>query len=332
MSGRVIIIGAFFMALAGAALGIMLFNPGSGTEATVQIITVEVRVTNTPDPNATIPVIIVTATPDRDQVTVPTSLAQAVSGVTVIAPTIDSTQLAANPALSETQLAVPQNCVLYTVAAGDTPFGIAQEFDANPFDLLAANGLTEENSTGLQIGDVLIVPLEGCPLHQLPNYQPQSQIVTVPTANPIATGSVTAISGTPAAGATTSGSTTSVAGATLTLAPTAVNAQLTIARVENAGDVTAEGIVILNSGNTVNMTGWTLTNSKGQTYTFTQYILFSKAFVTVYTRIGQNTPAALYWGRDTAVWSDAGDVATLTDAQGKVQATVRLSTLIELDS
>jgi hypothetical protein len=335
MSGRVVIIGAFFMALAGAILGILLFgnNNPSGTE-TVQVVTIEVVITATPDPNATIPVIIITATPDRTQLAIPTNLAQAVDGVTVIAPTIDATQLAANPALAETQLSLPQNCIPHTVASGDTPFGIAVQYDADPFLLLEANGLTEESSTGLQIGDVLIVPLAGCPLEELPAYQPASQIVSEATTSsedlltPSEGTEEVEVSGT--AVASTGG--TPVAGATITLAPTATDAQVEISSVERPGDVTAEGIVVRNTGNTVNMTGWTLSDSNGNVYTFREYILFSNAFVTIYTRVGQNTPAALYWGQTNAIWGDSGDVATLSDAQGRVQATIRLSTLIDLGS
>lgn len=334
MSGRVVIIGAFFMALAGAILGILLFgNNGGDTSGMVQIVTVQVIVTATPDPNSTSTVLIITATPDRAQVLVPTGLAEAADGLTIIAPTIDATQLAANPNLAETQLSLPQNCIPHTVASGDTPFAIAVQYDADPFLLLEANGLTEESSTGLQIGDVLIVPLEGCPLDQLPDYQPASQIVSEPTTS--AEDLITPVEGTEEVTAEANSTPTSgtpVASATITLAPTAANAQVEISSVERAGDVTAEGIVVRNTGNTVNMTGWTLTDSNGNTYTFREYILFSNAFVTIYTRVGQNTPAALYWGETNAIWGDSGDVATLEDAQGRVQATIRLSTLIDLGS
>jgi hypothetical protein len=336
MSGRVIIIGAFLMALAGTLIGIALFgNRGAAPEGQVQIVTVPVIITATPDPNATIPVIIITATLDRTQVAVPTGIAASVDGLTVIAPTIDATQLAANPGLQETQISLPQNCILHTVAAGDSPFGIAAQYGANGFDVLAANGLTEQTSTLLQIGDVLIVPLEGCPLDQLPSYQPQSIVVRQPTA----AGGATATAGatlTPAAGTTQDAAQNATAegtagpAPTITLAPTAANAQVIIERVVRPGDVTAEGVVIRNPGSTVIMTGWSLRDAEGNAYTFGEYILFSNSSVTVYTRAGQNTPAALYWGRDTAVWGEQGDVVTLADAQSRVQATARLSSLIDL--
>lgn len=326
MSGRAIIIGAFLMALAGTGLAIMLFgNPSEGANAQVRIVTVEVLITSTPDPNATVPVVIITATPDRTQVAVPDTVAQAANQTPVTGPTIDATELAANPATGGSpQLNLPQNCILHTIAAGDTPFGIAQQYGANGFTIMQVNNLDDRSATRLQIGDVLIVPLEGCPLDQLPNYRPQSQIVSADITTPqaAATGAEATEEASPAG--------TPAPNATITLAPTAANAQVVISSINRAGDITAEGITIRNTGATVNLTGWTLRDAEGNTYTFREFILFSNAEVTVFTRAGQNTPVALYWGRDTAVWGDPGDVAILRDARDNVQANTRVSTLIEL--
>lgn len=332
MSRLAIFAGAFLMALAGAAVGIMLFNTQSIQPAgQVSIVTVPVIITATPDPNATIPVIIITATVNRTQIAVPGSVAQAVDGITVIAPTLDATLLAANPSLAETQISLPANCILHTIASGDSPFGIAEQYAANGFDVLAANGLTEETSTLLQIGDVLIVPLADCPLDQLPSYLPQSLIVAGISGD--AEPQATVSEGTPQPTSVTATNAPLVPGgptATITLAPTATNAKVTITGVEKAGDVTAEGVSIRNTGSTVNMTGWRLTDANGQTYTFKEYILFSNASVTVFTRVGQDTPIALYWGQDEPIWGDAGDVVTLSDAQGNVQATTRLAGITNL--
>jgi hypothetical protein len=323
MSGRAIIIGAFLMALAGTGLAIMLFgSPTEGANAQVRIVTVEVLITATPDPNATIPVLIVTATPDRTQVAVPGVVERAANATPVTGPTLNATALAANPVAGGAPLDLPQNCILHTIVAGDTPFGIAQQYGANGFTIMQVNNLDEVAATRLQIGDVLIVPLEGCPLEQLPNYRPQSQVVSANVTTPQATLDAEATEELPAG--------TPAPGATITLAPTAVNAQVVISSVSRPGDITAEGITIRNNGATVNLTGWTLRDAEGNTFTFREFILFSNAEVTIFTRAGQNTPVALYWGRDTAVWGDAGDVAILSDARGNVQASTRLSTLIEL--
>lgn len=46
----------------------------------------------------------------------------------------------------------------YTVEAGDTAFGIALQFDVTVADLAAANDMTEEEMTDLQIGQVIRIP------------------------------------------------------------------------------------------------------------------------------------------------------------------------------
>src|SRR5690606_7263064 len=48
--------------------------------------------------------------------------------------------------------------------SSDTPFGIAVEYNADPFALMEVNGLDDVAASNLQIGDSLIIPLEGCAL------------------------------------------------------------------------------------------------------------------------------------------------------------------------
>ena len=112
---------------------------------------------------------------------------------------------------------------------------------------------------------------------------------------------------------------------TLTLPPTAINAQVQIVRVLGAGDITSEGVEIRNTGGVVDLTGWTLEDADGNVFTFPEQRLFTNGLVTVYTRRGTNTPIALYWGRSAAVWGEDGDGVTLADADGDVQATLRLN-------
>jgi len=52
----------------------------------------------------------------------------------------------------------PSDGTTYTVQAGDTAFGIALEFDTTVEALAAANGMTEDEITNLQIGQVIILP------------------------------------------------------------------------------------------------------------------------------------------------------------------------------
>ena len=45
--------------------------------------------------------------------------------------------------------------------------------------------------------------------------------------------------------------------------------------------------------------------------------------VRVFSRQGPETPAALFWGRETPAWAEGGTV-TLSDSTGQVQATFQV--------
>lgn len=108
------------------------------------------------------------------------------------------------------------------------------------------------------------------------------------------------------------------------LPPTAANSQVEIIDVISAGDVSSEGITIRNNGNTLDITGWQLQDLEGNTYTFPEQILFSNATVTVFTRAGDNTPIALYWGRIQPVFTGANDTLVLLNADSEIQAVYEL--------
>lgn len=306
----------------GVALVVISFfmgrNPDQGVAP--QLVTVQLIITATRDPNITPEVIIITATPLPGQISsLPTDLFETPDLTRSPVPTINPEALGASAALQETATALPPNCILHTLVEGDTPFGVAQIYGADPFLMLEVNGLDEEASTLLQVGDVLIVPLEGCTLTAAPTAASAAEETDEATEE--ATDESTAGSteeGTPALTRTPTGT------PTLTLAPTAVNAQVEIVQVVGAGDVTAEGVEIRNVGGVVDLTDWTLSDSQGNEFTFPEQRLFTNGLVTIYTRVGQDTPIALYWKRSSAVFGDAGDVVTLTDAQGRVQSTFRL--------
>lgn len=322
----------FFVAVGGTFLGFQLFGGerSSDDSSGLKVITVEVLITTTPNPTQA--VLIVTATDQPGQVTLPTGLAGTLntSGTQIAGvSTIDPANLdaeGANVDASSQSVAggtpLPENCILHVIVEGDTPFGVAEQYGANPFVMLDANGLTEEDATFLQIGDTLLVPLEGCDIDLPPSATPlPTQTDTPDPSVPTATAEVTeepeftpTITPTP----------------TITLAPTATNAQIAIVDVESAGDITAEGIRLRNTGNTINVTGWSLTDAEGNTFSFPEQLLFSNAEVTIYTRAGTNTPVALFWGLDEAIW-DEGDVLTLIDANDNVQATIRLPSEIDLE-
>ena len=85
--------------------------------------------------------------------------------------------------------------------------------------------------------------------------------------------------------------------------------------VIGAGNLTVELIVIQNNGaKELDLTGWTLTNNQGDSYTFPQLTLFPGVKVQLHTNAGKDTPSDLYWDRSVPVWS-SGELAALYDTQ-----------------
>ncbi len=306
----------------GFALGVAFSgrNAPAIQSAAPQVVTVPIIITATRDPNATEVVRIVTTTPLPGSVgPLPTGILETGSSTAVSVATLDPELLGADAALQETVTSLPENCIPYAIQDGDTPFGIAEVYGISGFDIMEINGLTDDTATQLQIGDVLIVPLEGCPLTVEDVVGAQSEDAT-DEATEESTAESTAESIDEAATSTPSPTVIP----TITLPPTAINAQIEIVRVISAGDITAEGVEIRNLGGVVNMTGWTLSDSEGNSFTFPEQRLFTNGMVTVYTRVGQNTPIALFWGQSEAVWGDEGDAIVLANADGDAQASLRL--------
>jgi hypothetical protein len=95
-------------------------------------------------------------------------------------------------------------------------------------------------------------------------------------------------------------------------ASTAANVR--ISTVVYPGQRTREAVVIVNEGDQVDMTGWTLSNPRGQTYSFGSVLLFKDSFINLHTTSGVDVPTDLFWNRDEAAWQ-VGDVATLKRGQ-----------------
>ena len=312
----------------GVAYAVISLNPGD-SEPVERQVPFYIPVTSTPDPNYTPPVIIITATVDPNfdaqqaqsgqQADIPLDIIETNPAV-ANAPTLDPTLLESNPEVAEAAAALPSNCLLHVVAEGEFPGSIADLYGASVFDLLAVNGLDEESATLIQIGDQLIVPLEGCELIG----EGEPIVVSSEDDNEDDSDADDDAEETPEATPEITEEPTPVVTPTVTLAPIAVNAQVEIADVIGLGDITTEGIVIRNLGNTLNLSGWTLSDGDGNTFVFPdERRLFSNASLTIFTREGQNTPVVLHWGRDEAVFGEAGDVIVLADEDGVVQATLR---------
>ena len=198
--------------------------------------------------------------------------------------------------------ALPANCILHTIDKGEYISSIAEAYGIGMDNLLAVNGLDEGSATFLQIGDVLIVPLEGCSLIEQVQATKEAAITTN---TPAPTGQL---------------STSPTVNPTATVPSTATNAQVEIVRVLSPGDINAEGVEVRNNGAVVDLTGWKLSNNSGDSYTFPQQRLFTGSVLTVYTRVGTDTPTVKFWGWDTSLFY-SGTIIVLTGAAGNVQST-----------
>jgi hypothetical protein len=96
--------------------------------------------------------------------------------------------------------------------------------------------------------------------------------------------------------------------------------QLAIRTIADAGSLSSERVTLVNMGGVVDLAGWSLKDSEGNTYTFPALTLFQGGAVTVHTALGNNTVIDLYWGQPGAVWT-SGETATLLDPQGQVHTT-----------
>jgi hypothetical protein len=67
-----------------------------------------------------------------------------------------------------------------------------------------------------------------------------------------------------------------------------------------------------------NLTGWTLSDAGNHTYTFLDFSLSAGAAVKVHTGSGTDSARDLYWNRNSSIWNNDGDEATLKDSSGNV--------------
>lgn len=243
-------------------------------------------------------VVVITATADglSGGVELPETTAVATIDPALLPPI--PTDIPPGAEISEEQSATPESdgCIRHVVQAGEFIIGIAQQYGVFPGDILTINGMTEDDVTRLQIGDVLIIPVEGCRALTTPTAVPE------PTNTPFELTRVVP---------------------TVTLPPTAVNAQVTISSVVSWGDVNNEAVELRNQGDAINLQGWTLSNVNGDTFRFPEVRMQPGSRLLVFSRQGPNTPAALYWGRETPAW-DEGQTITLTDSSGQTQSTYRV--------
>lgn len=279
----------FIAAVGGAYVGLRLISGETERTAIPQIITVEYIITATPPP-ATAEAAISFAT-QRAQVQLPADIANPENEA---AATIDPFFLQATDIVISTptitaagSVIQSQNCLYHYIVSGDTPFELALRYEVDFQEILEVNNLTLQSATNLQVGDALIIPLEGCEI--LDDSGASTSVETADEAAP------------PAAQATS--------------AP--VNVQFELIEVEGLGDITSEGIHLRNNGERLIVTNWILSDSQANTYTFPEQLLFPGEEIVIYTRSGTSTGDVRFWGRDESVWEEGEEFAIL-DEDGRV--------------
>jgi LysM repeat protein len=185
----------------------------------------------------------------------------------------------------------------YVVQAGDVLGEIAVRFDVTVAEIVEANNL--EDPDNLDVGQVLIIPggTEPQPDEtEPPPDEGPSESPTAEATQPPATGEP----------------------------PIPGSGQVLIDSVVGVGDLATERVLLKRAtgagGGELSLEGWQLEDGDGNTFIFPQLTLFEAGAVNLYTKSGQNTVIALYWGLDEAVW-EPGETVTLLDQDGKVHAT-----------
>ena len=219
------------------------------------------------------------------QTTVPlTSLVTPIGNPPTVAPSTNSAVSDPTTSTPTSADAVPtQESITHQVQPGDSLGSISSQYGVLMDDISRANGISDPNS--IYVGQNLIIPVGGLPE---PTPAPATAVPTPLQTIAVETGvSVINITG--------------------------VNA---------TSDINSESLSIANDGaNPVNLQGWTVENKSGQKYSFQNQTLFSGgAAIMLHSRVGQNDATSAFWGLDAPIWT-SGEVVTLRDANGVVQAT-----------
>jgi LysM repeat protein len=91
-------------------------------------------------------------------------------------------------------------------------------------------------------------------------------------------------------------------------------------RIQNAGDLAAESVQVVNDSNgAVDLQGWSLSREGGPIYTFGSVLLFPGSWIWLHTGSGQDNSINRYWGQAETVWQ-SGSTVVLRDASGELIA------------
>jgi hypothetical protein len=82
------------------------------------------------------------------------------------------------------------------------------------------------------------------------------------------------------------------------------------------GEMDYEKISLKNVSETrINLSGWVLSNSKGDQFTFPAFTLYPNGGLDIYTKVGHNNMIELFWSASHAIWQ-SGQEAVLVDSAG----------------
>lgn len=110
---------------------------------------------------------------------------------------------------------------------------------------------------------------------------------------------------------------------TATPTPTPVDPETYVSSVkaDAAGNdhdnLNGEYVVIAHRGPATDLSGWTVSDAAGHTYTVPDGVTIEDGErIYLYTGSGSDGGGRLYWGSGSAIWNNGGDVVTLRDASG----------------
>jgi LysM repeat protein len=218
----------------------------------------------------------------------------------------------------------PIQSVTYVVESGDTLGAIAAKFSVSLFDLMTANGLT--NQDFIQVGQELTIPLGGLP-PTTPTFTPAPLPTDTPLPFDPPTPLPTNAARPPEPAATVGPSPTPTPASSLTTTlsiptstplPTSTPApfneiNVTIDQLIGSGNLAQETVVILNKGAGVSLRDWKLEGSSLGIFVFPDIFLFSGGSIRVHTAAGQNTPSDLFLNQGEPAWP-AGTTIVLRDS------------------
>ncbi len=215
-------------------------------------------------------------------------LETAVSIPTTITPAVLQNTAVPQPEIAPTNTPEPDDGPpIHIVQAGDTLGTISQLYDVTIDDIMAENGLSNPNV--ISVGQQLVIPVGGIST-PIPEDTAVPEEAVLPS--PIATEPV--------------GSGEAVVEITAVIGP---------------DQLADEAILLTNSGDApIALQNWTLLDEDGHEYDFGQVTLFAGSDLRINTTSGSNSPTALFWGLNEAIWT-SGETVTLQDNSGTTHVT-----------